>query len=221
MRVQNPDGEWKDYPPSFFLRDRIKFESFVEEHNRTSRMRDLTVDDTDVLCVRHDVDHDLGHALKFAKWEYELGVHSTYFVLHTAYYYRDKDKLYDQMKSLVDMDHEVGLHIDSVNATSGFRNTPNYSAAADLLKLELAQLRVMGFDMVGSAAHGGHRSDLELFTNGFTLEDFGLQYEAYDLQRQLKVNYISDNQGSWQSPIVKKPGQITVMSIHPEHWYLK
>ena len=217
MKVQNPDGEWKSYRPSFHDEDKMILETFVQKHSMTSCMKDLDESTTDVISIRHDVDHSLDHALKFARWENDRGIHSTYFVLHTAYYYRDKSKLYGQMHLLTNYGHEVGLHLDTVNQNT-VNDVPDYAAAADQLLIELAELRHEGFDVVGSAAHGGIRTDLELFDNRFELDFFDLKYEAYDLQKKLKVNYISDNHGTWRSPLVKKPGQITVMSIHPEHW---
>jgi len=221
VKVQNPDGEWKNYPPSFSDEDKSMLQSFVEEHADVCCMRELTpLTPHDTICIRHDVDYSLEHAIKFARWENDRGIHSTYFVLHTAWYYRDRIKLYGQMSLLQNYGHEVGIHLDSVNE-SAIDNHPHYDAAAILLKAKLAELRSAGFDIVGSAAHGGIYTDLELFENRFTLDDFGLQYEAYDLQHKLNVNYISDNRGKWRAPLVKVPGKITVMSIHPEHWPFK
>jgi len=221
VKVQNPDGAWKDYPPSFTEEDKSTLQSFVEEHADVCCMKELDeFTSANTICIRHDVDYSLDHAVKFARWENDRGIHSTYFVLHTAYYYRDRDKLHEQMGLLETYGHEVGLHLDAVNQ-SVVENHPHYDAAAIILKVELAELRNAGFDIVGSAAHGGIRTDLELFTERFTLDDFGLQYEAYDLQHKLNVNYISDNRGMWRAPLVKNPDKITVMSIHPEHWPFK
>lgn len=218
MRVQDEKGKWRQYPPSFANKDKAILEIFVQQHSMSASMRDLSkLGTTDAISIRHDVDHSIDHAVKFARWERERGIRSTYFVLHSAYYYIDKANLYEQMRKIIAYSHEIGLHLDTVNQNT-VDGVPDYDAAATLLENELAVLRNEGFDIVGSAAHGGIRTDLELFDGRYQLGRFGLEYEAYDLQRKLRANYISDNHGKWQSPLVKKPDQITIMSIHPEHW---
>jgi len=229
MKFQDVDGTWKMYPPSFKEKDKDRLVEFVNSHTMICTMRVLyelrepiTDIDSDVICIRHDVDHSLEHAMKFARWESENGISATYFVLHTAFYYKNKIALYGWMEELQELGHEVGLHLDTVN-NNLVNGVPNYVAAAEQLDIELSELRHRGFDIVGSAAHGNPKStysDEQLIAT-YGPEFFGLQYEAYELQRRLNVNYISDNHGQWHAPLKKKVGKATVMLLHPCHWPFK
>jgi hypothetical protein len=225
MRFQDTDGTWKNYQPSFTEEDKDKLEAFVQDHAYVVPMMQLETyvseGSTDVVSIRHDVDHSIEHAMKFARWEYERGIYATYFVLHTAYYYSDLNALYIYLHELDLMGHEVGLHLDTVNQNLDENGKPDYAAAAAQLDVELLDLRNAGFRILGAAAHGNPKSthnDTELFENRFALSYFGLKYEAYELQRRLNVNYISDNHGRWRAPLARIIGKPTVISMHPCHW---
>src|SRR4051812_48944821 len=41
-----------------------------------------------LVALRHDVDHDLENAVRFAALERQHGLRSSYYVLHTDWYYR-------------------------------------------------------------------------------------------------------------------------------------
>ncbi|MEX2025564.1 MAG: hypothetical protein WD993_10895 [Thermoleophilaceae bacterium] len=64
-----------------------------------------------VVALRHDVDHDLDLALELAAAECERGVRASYFLLHTAPYWRDPH--FDvKVRQLCEYGHEVGLHVN-------------------------------------------------------------------------------------------------------------
>lgn len=225
MEFKDTEGNDKVYNPSFTEADKLTLEKFVKSHDFNLTMRELHEfgeDEPDSVCIRHDVDHSIEHALKFARWEHARNIRATYFVLHTAFYYTDKLWLYRYLNELIDLGHEIGIHLDTVNEELTPEGVPNYDASAELLETELSKLRNAGFEIVGAAAHGNAKSthtDLELFEEGrFTLNYFGLEYESYELQRRLNVNYISDNHGEWASPLQKKPHRPAVLLLHPCHW---
>ena len=120
MKYQDVHGDWQEHPATFSNADLDYLRSFLGGE-RTLTMHELFKGDIDPssIVIRHDVDHSLDHAMKFARWESKNGFRSTYFVLHSAWYYRDKETLYAQMRELQTLGHEVGLHID---AYGQFRN---------------------------------------------------------------------------------------------------
>jgi hypothetical protein len=55
------------------------------------------------IAMRHDVDHDINKALRFAEWEAERGYRATYFILHTAQYWSDDPNTEECVQRLVDL----------------------------------------------------------------------------------------------------------------------
>jgi hypothetical protein len=181
------------------------------------------------VILRHDIDHDIENAVRLAELEHAAGFKSTYFVLHSAWYYRWEStdgeiaKLtLDALQRIASMGHEIGLHNDTLGVALTTGADP-----VDVLRQELAQLRAHGFEIVGSAAHGGIEVrnakvvNYQIFaersgnvtqthqcivggakrTISYTpvpLADVGLGYEAYSVPYNL---YLSDSRGRWnQSP---------------------
>lgn len=107
-----------------------------------------------VVALRHDVDHDLETAVAFGRWEVEHGMRSTYFLLHTDWYYRaDGGELTTELlqaaDSLASMGHEIALHNNAITVALATGADP-----LTILDRELEQLRRHGFDVIGTVAHG-------------------------------------------------------------------
>ena len=78
------------------------------------------------LCIRHDVDHNLEHALAMAKVEQSLGIHASYYLLPPGDYDKDENyygrieagrlihlpRLGEVAREIAAMGHEIGLHND-------------------------------------------------------------------------------------------------------------
>jgi len=62
------------------------------------------------LFLRHDLDYDLDHALRFAEYEASNGISSTYFLLPTAPYFDYSFDFKIKVRALEQMGHELGLH---------------------------------------------------------------------------------------------------------------
>jgi len=114
--------------------------------------------DSTEICglIRHDVDGDLMAALDMAKIENELGIKSTYFLLHTAPYYgimqngvlhRNEEALaiYLEIQAL---GHEVAVHTDALELYQNHKVD-----GAEGLITELQWLRDNGLDICGTLAH--------------------------------------------------------------------
>lgn len=182
-------------------------------------LRQLATADPDgrvLVGIRHDVDDRLESALQMAELEHRRGVRATYFVLHTARYYGERDpRLLDALRRLQELGHEVGWHNDLVTLQLVYGIDP-----VEYLARELRRLRGNGIDVVGTAAHGSiHCHRLGFHNNEFFLDwpeavpggrtsraripvageerelrrgrlaDFGLEYEAYHLGED---RYFSD-----------------------------
>ncbi len=111
-----------------------------------------------VIGLRHDVDNSLSHAFDFSETEWNLGVRSTYFILHTASYYLKN--AYDKsvhnesiLPALLIMqnerDFEIGWHNDLVTLQLIYNIDP-----VSFLKNELAWLRSNNLYISGTASHG-------------------------------------------------------------------
>lgn len=106
------------------------------------------------LTIRHDMDHDVENAMRFAEWEANRGIRSTYFVLHNDWYWgpdpaRPSALVLNALEAIASMGHEIGLHNQAISF--GLRRD-----LEPLLVLDraLGALRRHGFDIVGSVAHG-------------------------------------------------------------------
>ena len=202
-------------------------------------MRELH-DGTVKVGVRHDMDSDCENAVKMAKWEHANGIRSTYFVLHTDWYYRFHGEMTALVKDCLDKiasyGHEIGIHNNAVAAwLSGVNGDP-----LSILERELNELRGLGHDIAGIAGHGDsmcHKADLpndQMFTDfakqsnigkiprQVSMESIGLIYEAYHVRYGL---YLSDSGGAFKAAPrdiregISKGG-LAVVLMHPLHWAL-
>lgn len=96
-----------------------------------------------IVILRHDVDVDPHRALRMARLEHKLGVHSTY-------YFRYIPKIFDEsvIKSINDMGFEIGYHFETLDKTHG-----NFPKAVKLFKDELQEFRKIA-DVKTVCAHG-------------------------------------------------------------------
>ncbi len=105
---------------------------------------------SDVIGLRHDIDHDLGVALDMSAMERDLGDRrATYFILHT-HPYCDDDVFLDRLRQLADDGHEIGLHLDALGAWWRHETADPFGD----LQRWLDRVRTAGIEVVASAAHG-------------------------------------------------------------------
>jgi hypothetical protein len=222
------DGSF--YPHSFTLDDLSVLARFIASHKRCITMAEFARGDRDpaAICVRHDVDHSIVQALRFAQWEADEGIRSTYFVLPSARYWTAEPtrEIALQIQAL---GHEVGVHNDAhtfahKSSAPDARNDPLYIAtlAINILREQAELMRSWGLEIIGCADHGGgipYNVDLWRAPLNHTPSEAGLEYEAY-LLHHANTNYISDNRGTWRAPLEQVLGRPTHVLCHPEHWQL-
>ncbi len=229
------DNKFAFYPQSFNRRDLRDLETLLQGADEVVPLREIQDRGAGTVGLRHDVDHNLEHAVNFGEWEAERGFRASYFVLPEAWYAKEPDYV-PLLERLVSLGHEVGLHsnvcqiaaeegelhpVDGSALPAGFCERP-----AEIMREQLAGLRALDLDVVGTAAHGSGLADnLSLWATGYVPADFGLQYEAYHLHRA--AHYISDNRGRWQTPYEEDATSIEIsheaathLLLHPCHWQL-
>jgi hypothetical protein len=225
-------------------------ERLLSQALRVVPMRDVFKGDCGdrVIGMRHDVDDNPGAfeaALRMARWEFERGYSSTYFLLHTADYWGEY--MLCHVPEFEELGHEVGIHVNAV--VEGLRTKRD---PARILARALFDLRSTGVRVVGCAGHGDplcRDADGEVvFTNDemfvesprptlgaptrllvykghelrlapLSREVFGLEYDAPWLSRG---DYLSDSGGRWAPPFERVVsafgvGQLHVL-IHPDWW---
>ena len=108
------------------------------------------------LTLRHDLDHDIENAVRMAEWEARHGLRSTYFPLHTDWYYRAPGRnsglsalLRSALDRIASLGHDIGLHNNAITVALLTGEDP-----AAVLFRELEELRNAGFDIRGTVAHG-------------------------------------------------------------------
>jgi hypothetical protein len=171
--------------------------------------------DRPIVAIRHDIDSRLESAVELARLENERGIRATYFVLHTASYYDNRERLLEALRLLQDSyGHEIGWHNDLVTLQCVHRIEP-----ISYLRRELDWLRRSGIRVVGVAAHGSPHCHRLGYHNGYIfegttafpgfphreivptaagpcqihkirMEDVGLEYDAYAIPN---VRYYSDS----------------------------
>ena len=108
-----------------------------------------------LVALRHDLDHDVEQAVRMARWEADRGWRSTYFVLHTEWYWGTRGPrepspyVLRALDDIATLGHEIGVHNNAVAAALG-TGAPPASILADVLD----GLRAHGFAITGTAAHG-------------------------------------------------------------------
>ncbi|MDD5177484.1 MAG: methyltransferase domain-containing protein [Sterolibacterium sp.] len=115
------------------------------------------------VALRHDVDHSIENAFAMANVEHQLGIRSTYFLLHPDgdltcenYFGRiEKDQLiiapsmFDWAARLLDLGHEVGLHNDLLSLALATRRQPG-----EFIEQIIEAFSRHGIPIAGSVAHG-------------------------------------------------------------------
>jgi hypothetical protein len=227
------DGAIVDnYRHHFVQADLRTLAVFLESAKAVVPVREA-FEDNQAVVMRHDVHHNLDHALIFAEWEAWRGYRASYYVLPTAWYWPEPSTA-PNLRRLVELGHEVGVHQDAVAEAyrMGYREPVDGSVlpvgscekAAELLRAQITHVEdIIGVPVSGTSSHGTElwRSDRVtnafLWAAGYTAADFGLQYaDAYHLHR--RALYISDSRKGWSSPFRREPGRQTHILTHPALW---
>ncbi len=85
----------------------FSFSDFIERKKEVNRL----------FLLRHDVDKSVTKALDMARIEKELGIRATYFIrIHSNYYNPFGHICYNQIREIMNLGHEIGLHSEFYDA---------------------------------------------------------------------------------------------------------
>ena len=107
------------------------------------------------IALRHDMDHDVENAVRLARWEAERGWRSTYYVLHSDWYWGRRGPgapsayVLGALEEISGLGHEIGVHNNAIAESLRTGRRP-----IDILAEVLDSLRRSGFPVTGTAAHG-------------------------------------------------------------------
>jgi hypothetical protein len=169
-----------------------------------------------VVGMRHDVDNEIESSVLMAQWEAERGYRSSYYVLHTAPYWQQKDTLRAALEIIHECGHEIGFHLNAITEAIETGRDP-----LDIAQEAVDELRGYGYPVRGVTAHGDrachehHFINDELFTEsrrpGYGAADrvvggvklapvsrseLGFDYDPAWLTRGV---YLSDSGGRWNN----------------------
>lgn len=137
--------------------------------------------DSNIICLRHDVDRFPYNALKMARLEYSLGVKS-------VYYFRNCTFNESIIKEISNMGHEIGYHYEV------FSEAKNDATKAVLIfKQSLEKFRALA-EVKTACMHGSPLSkvsNLEIWKHA-TLKDFDLIAEPYISIDYSNIYYFTD-----------------------------
>jgi hypothetical protein len=198
------------------------------------------LDHPQVIGMRHDVDNSIAPAVQLAEWEAERGYRSTYFILHTAPYWDDKETMKAALEAIAECGHEIGFHINAITAAIATGEDP-----AEITDEAIEELRGYGYPVRGVVAHGDPACYVHNYVNdelflesprpsygppnrqvgGIDLHpvsraDFGFDYDPNWLHRGC---YLSDSGGHWSQPFDQLDagfpfeGQLHILQ-HPDWW---
>ena len=150
------------------------------------KLKDLS--DSKYFILRHDIDHDPWTAEKMAIIENIYNIKSTYFILHTARYFKtNRKEIVKICKNIQSLGHEIGLHNDLI--TDYFIN--NQDPKNNLSNL-LNFFKDEGVIINGSASHGSKfiqsLREFDDSNNLKSLANFHVFSEIYNKKRLIKQN---------------------------------
>lgn len=139
-------------------------------------------------CIlRHDVDRDLGNALKLAETERKMNISASYYFRYPqTFNVKIIDKIYR-------LGHEIGYHYEVLAATNG-----DVTAAMDLFKKNLEEFR-KNFPVKTICAHGSPFSkwDNKKIWETNKIADFELVAEASLSLDFNEILYLTDTGRNW------------------------
>lgn len=206
----NPEIEYFD------LLDMITANSLNDAVLSLIEAKRLTLREKRYLWIRHDIDHDLDKAITMARLESEYGYRSTYFLLHTAPYWKNGDT--QVIKELVRLGHNVGIHNNAL--AEWVRNPDGPKPITTIRNAKMRLNDISGMPVRTTSAHGdklcrergfcnydmwfespyprGHFNYTEDIMHDFSnIERIGLM-EAYFVRRDA---YLTDTGHKWQGAI--------------------
>jgi hypothetical protein len=141
------------------------------------------------VILRHDVDFSIENAYQMAKYENELGVKSTYFVLLSTNFYnifsRESTKM---LEDIMELGHEIGLHFDEKRyECKSIDEMVRYAENESFILGNLLKRKVKVISM--------HRPSLLVLENDIKFDNLINSYSTIYFK---DMKYISDSRMNWR-----------------------
>jgi len=182
------------------------------EHYTIIPFRDYRSTTEPKLILRHDVDASMSRALHLARLENKLELRSTFMVGFSMRFYNPCEKsALEQLREIVGLGHEIGLHYD-------LQRYPSYfSTPVEILNHEIRTLEMLTGTSVKTIA----RHNVSLGGDDPFRENTSL-INAYDRAFTESSLYVSDSCRAWCTKdlrrlIEQKPPRVQLL-IHPMLW---
>ena len=144
------------------------------------------------VILRHDIDNDLGQAVRLAEVEARDKVQSTYFVLlRTDFYNPASRQSLEQLRRIQSLGHEIGLHFDEKAYPEG---TTEETVVRILYERDILT-SILGTPVTSVSMHRPSKVTLEadLKIPGM-VNSYGKTF-FYDFK------YLSDSRHRWREPV--------------------
>ncbi len=169
-----------------------------------------------VIFFRHDVDFDVELALRMAEIENKQGIKSTYFIRVLGRYNSWNINIFNSIKKIMDLDHEIGLHYEE---DFSVLNNRNFAEDLEFHKLMLEKL--LRINIRSFAPHEPiNTKSIHLPKEVAKKLD---AIEAYNDFFFRECKYISDSGSRWREgcmhDFINKDIKKLCILTHPIFWY--
>lgn len=191
MKVIRSDDPGRDFTTAHY---REILQSIRASH-RTLCFRDVHAlgrsifDIPKFVIMRHDVEFSIPAALRMAEIEADEGIQATYFLLQTSDYNPFEEEEAVQIRRILDLGHEIGLHYDAAL----FERLGVDPAATAVAQIQLFET----FFRTKIHAMSSHMP----MRSGKTFSVPGV-IDTYDPMFLTEMKYISDSTQSWREGVV-------------------
>ena len=172
-----------------------------------------------ILLLRHDIDFDLGSAVRMAEIEHDFGIQACYMIMTTCPFYDIREHQAD-LNRLFHLGHRIGLHIDFHYVQYNETREEDVSSRQEWVvsAIERHAQRLEDVTGVPVRAVSYHRPAIRFLKGPLFIANRVNAY-ADDLMQW----YLSDSKGQWRAgdplAILQRPEHpLLQLLVHPVWW---
>lgn len=172
--------------------------------------------DKSKLILRHDIDVSLKKALAMAQIEKDFGIRTNYMVMTESWLYNTGGNFSrDILQKIMNMEHEIGLHISPSTRESITLEAKINSACKELEKVIGQRVKAFSYHRPREKDRGGPLK-ISNRVNAYASE-------LWDKSEKMGKRYLSDSGGRWKYgeplPWLKESDvPLRQLLIHPIWW---
>ena len=172
-----------------------------------------------VIFMRHDVDMNVDHALKFAAIENKHGISSTFFIRVCGKYNAWNINTFYSLMKMLSMGHEIGLHYEPDFSVINGRNL-----AEDIVFHKLMLEKLLKIEIKSICPHEPKKTN-SLHLPHEINKELGNMLHAYDDFFFNECKYISDSSSRWREgcmhEFIERETKKLCILTHPIWWFDK